>query len=103
MLVRYPDDGPNKLVGTSQADSPLYLFVSSKNDGNAAELAGPDGTLRMWARSALPTAAGGGLSISLGIPRDVLLATADEELRQALIILGTVSLLAFLSALLLAE
>jgi diguanylate cyclase (GGDEF)-like protein len=103
VMVALPDNGPAKMAGTAQPDSPLYRFVSSKQGGDTAELAGADGKLWIWARSELPTAAGGGLSISLGIPRDALLSTADRELRQALIMLGSVTLLAFLTAMLLAE
>jgi diguanylate cyclase (GGDEF)-like protein len=103
VMALHPDDGPKKLAGSSQADSALYRFVRSEQSGDTAELAGPDGRLKIWARSVSPVAAGSGLRIALGIPRDVLLANADQNLRRALSILGIGSLLAFLAALLFAE
>ena len=103
VMTRHPDNGPKKLAGSSQADSALFRFVRSEQNEDAAELAGPDGTQKIWARSVLPGAAGTGSRITLGIPRDVLLAKADRDLREALIILGIGSLLALLAALLFAE
>lgn len=103
LMVRAPDDGPRKLAGTVQADSPLYRYVQSAPAGATAELPGPDGIVKFWAHSVLPGASGAGMRIALGIPRAVLFAQADAVLRQALILLASVSLLAFLGALLVAE
>jgi diguanylate cyclase (GGDEF)-like protein len=103
VMARHPDDGPKKASGSSRADSALYRFARSEKIGDTAELAGPDGTLKIWARSVLPVAAGSLLLITLGIPHDVLLAQADRDLGEALAILGIGSLLAFLGALLFAE
>ncbi|MEO8751164.1 MAG: EAL domain-containing protein [Casimicrobiaceae bacterium] len=103
LMVRNSDTGPKKLAGTPQADAPLFRFVQSARAGDTAELPGPDGTLKVWARSSLSIAPGRALHIALGIPRDVLLAKADHDLRQALTILATVTVLTFLAALLFAE
>ncbi|MBK8738070.1 MAG: EAL domain-containing protein [Betaproteobacteria bacterium] len=103
LMLRVPDDGPRKLAGTAQADSTLYRYVQSAPAGATAELPGPDGTVRFWAHSVLPVASGAGLRIAVGIPRAVLFEEADALLRQALILLASVSLLVFIGALLLAE
>jgi diguanylate cyclase (GGDEF)-like protein len=103
MIVRHPDSGAKKLAGSSQAQSALYRFVRTQDAGETAELPGPDGATKIWALGVLPGAAGGGMRITLGIPRDVLLAKANQEMRRALGILVAATLLAFLGALLFAE
>jgi diguanylate cyclase (GGDEF)-like protein len=103
VLTRNPDDGPTKLAGSASADSPLYRFVRAAKTAQTAELAGPDGKRKIWAVSAPDDASGSGLRIALGIPRELLLAKADRKMRTALALLGGVSLLAFIAALLFAE
>lgn len=103
LMVRVPDDGPRKLAGTAQVDSALYRHVQSAPAGATAELPGPDGIVKFWAHSMLPGASGAGLRIALGIPRAVLFEKADALLRQALMLLASVSLLVFIGALLVAE
>ncbi len=103
VMARYPDGQPQKLAGSQLADSDLYRFASAEHPGTIAELPGPDGTLKMWAVSSLPAAAGSGLRITLGVPRSTLLARADQHLRQALALLAGVTLFAFAGALLFAE
>ena len=103
VMARYPDDAPKKLAGSGQAQSALYRFVHAGASRAGTELPAPDGTVKIWALGVLPTSAGGGVRLTLGIPRDVLLADADNRLRQALAILAGASLLAFLAALTFAE
>jgi diguanylate cyclase (GGDEF)-like protein len=103
VMARHPDDGPKKLAGGSHADSAMFRFVRSEETNRVAELPSLDGTLKIWARSVLPVAADSGLRITMGIPRDVLLAKADRDLHEALIILGIGSLLALVGSLLFAE
>jgi len=103
LLVRHPEEGPRKLAGTSLADSALYRFVQTEKAGETAELPGPDGAVKIWASNELAVSGVSGLRITLGIPRDLLLAKADQDLRRALIVLTSVSLIAFLVALLFAE
>jgi diguanylate cyclase (GGDEF)-like protein len=103
VMARHPEDGPKKLAGMSMADSPLYRFVRSVRAGDTAELAGPDGTPKIWALSVLPEEVSGGMRITLGVPRDVLLAEANHDLRQALTSLVIATLLSIFLALLFAE
>jgi diguanylate cyclase (GGDEF)-like protein len=103
VMARHPDDGPAKLAGKSLADSALYRFVRSEQTGDTAELAGPDGTLKIWALSMPAGEIGGGTRITVGIPRDVLLAEADLGVRHALTNVAAASLVAILAALLFAE
>jgi diguanylate cyclase (GGDEF)-like protein len=103
VMARHPDDGPAQLAGKLLADSALYRFVRSEQSGDTAELAGPDGTRKIWALSVLPEEISGGMRVTLGIPREVLLAEADQDVRRALTNLAAASLLAILAALLFAE
>jgi diguanylate cyclase (GGDEF)-like protein len=103
VMARHPDDGPRKLAGSSQADSVLYRFVRMKQTGDTAELAGPDGIVKLWAVSALPSPAGTGLRVAVGVSPHILLAKADQDLRESMSILGIGSLVAFAGALLFAE
>ncbi len=103
LMARLPDDGARKLAGTAQAQSALYGFVRAGQSGDTAELPGPEGTEKIWALSVLPLATGGGLRMTLGIPRDVLVAKADRDLARALSALAIGSLLAVLAALWFAE
>jgi diguanylate cyclase (GGDEF)-like protein len=103
LMARFPDDGPKKLAGTAQPDSALYRFVQSDRNTDSAELPGPDGVHKIWVASALGLPDNSGLRIALGIPRERLHAKADEDLKQALISLALVTLLAIGAALLFAE
>jgi diguanylate cyclase (GGDEF)-like protein len=103
IMVRRPDPGAKKLAGAQQAGSPLFRFASTGRAGDTAELAGPDGTPRIWALGVLENPSGTGLRLTAGITREVLLAEADRELRQALSFLAVATLLAFAGALLIAE
>jgi len=103
IMVRRPDPGTSKLAGTQQAGSPLFRFAREGRAGDTATLPGPDGEERIWALGVLESPAETGLRITAGITRDVLLAEANHELRQALGFLAAATLLAFAGALLIAE
>jgi diguanylate cyclase (GGDEF)-like protein len=103
LMVRQPDGGAKKLAGSAQPASALFRFVGPEQAEETAELPGPDGSVKIWARGVLPVGADGGLRFTLGIPGEVLHAETDRTLRRALTTLATVTLLVFFCALLLAE
>jgi diguanylate cyclase (GGDEF)-like protein len=103
LMVREPEDGEAKLAGKAFAASEVFRFAASMDAGATAELPDLDGVHRIWAGGAMPQTRGSGLRITLGVPRDVLLAKADADLRTALAVLIGISLLASLSAWLVAE
>jgi len=103
VMVGLPDEGAKKLAGSSLPNSPLFRFASASRAGDTAALPGPDGAERIWALGILDKPAGTGLRITAGITREVLLAAANQELRQALGVLAAATLLAFAGALLIAE
>ncbi len=103
VMVRHPDSGAKKLAGSSLKDAPLFRFARDSRAGDTASLPGPDGAERIWALGILEGPADTGLRITAGITRDVLLAEADRELRQAMGLLAAATLLAFVGALLIAE
>ena len=103
LMVREPDSGGAKLAGKALAASEVFRFAASMDAGATAELPGLDGVRHIWALGALPQTKGSGLRITLGVPREELLAEAEGELRTALAMLIGISLLAFLGAWLIAE
>jgi diguanylate cyclase (GGDEF)-like protein len=103
LMARKPETGGPSLVGKEFAAAELFLFAAATDAGAAAELPGVDGVPRVWARSALREPGGGGARITLGIPRAVLTAEANKGLRDSLLLLIGVALLAFTGAWFVAE
>ena len=69
----------------------------------SAALPGLDGVHRVWALGVMPEPRGGGARIVLGVSQDLLVAKANRNLRNALVLLFFVSLLAFTLAWYVAE
>ena len=103
LMAHKPDGGDAVFVGKEFAASELFRFAATGRAGTAAELPGPDGVSRVWALGVMPEPRGGGARITLGIPREVLVAQANKSLRDALALLLGVSLLAFAGAWYIAE
>jgi len=104
LLLRLPDPGPVKLVGNRDGETPLYRFVRSDLKKNeVAELRGPDGVHKTWARSGLPDAGEGGVWMAVGVPHDSLLAEANGLFRRELMYLAVISLITLMVALVFAE
>ncbi len=103
LMVRKPDAGRTDLVGKDFAASELFLFTASQDSGAWATLPGADGVRRVWALGVLPEPRGGGARMVLGISQEMLVAEANRNLRDALILLLGISLLAFIVAWYVAE
>src|SRR3990172_605503 len=96
VLTWHPDG--EKLRGTSIADSPLFRFARERRGEEVREFTEVGGASRIWAVSALPEFPEAGLHVLVGVSRNDLLAAANRNFRQALAILGVVSLLVFAGA-----
>jgi diguanylate cyclase (GGDEF)-like protein len=103
LMVSAPAAGGEAFAGKQFAQSELFRFAQASKPGAAAEVAGLDAARRVWALGVLPEPEGAGARITLGLPRDVLVAEAEEEFREALALLCGFSLLAFIGAWLVAE
>jgi signal transduction histidine kinase len=86
VLARHPD-GP-KYIGKSLADHAVVKRMLERKE-QTFEMAGDDGTLRLYAVSQV----GDGLVVSVSIPLSVAFAHANEVLARNLIILGLVAML----------
>ena len=94
VLARSPAD--EALVGLSQHDSALFSRLQA-GAGETLDATGLDDVRRMYAF----TRVGNGENsayLTLGIPRDVVFAAANEGLRRNLTLLGTTAVLALLVA-----
>ena len=98
VMARQPESGSELQVGKAFPASDVFGFVRSQTHGDSAELTGLDGVLKIWALGMPLQTRDTGLRISLGVPRQELIAQADRDLRQALLRLAAVSLLAFFGA-----
>ena len=96
ILTWHPEG--EKLRGTSIADSPLFRFARERHGEDVREEIEIGGVSRIWAASALPEFPEAELHVLVGVSRNDLLAAANRNFRQALAILGVVSLLVFAGA-----
>lgn len=102
-ILSWNPDG-DKLRGSSVADSPLHRFARQEREGvHVQRDIEVGGVSRIWAVSALPEFPEAGLRILVGVSKSDLFAAANENLRQALVTLAVVLLLAFAGAWALAE
>lgn len=102
-ILSWNPDG-DKLRGSSVADSPLHRFARQEREGvHVQRDIEVGGVSRIWAVSALPEFPEAGLRILVGVSKSDLLTAANENLRQALVTLAVVLLLAFAGAWALAE
>jgi len=93
VLVGFPD--PDKWVGKSMSETPLVQTILSQGEGTA-ELLGMDGVARLYGFS--PLGDTGGAYVSIGIPKDVAFAAANQILFRNLAGMGIVATLALLAA-----
>ncbi|MEO8303307.1 MAG: EAL domain-containing protein [Betaproteobacteria bacterium] len=103
VIAHKPDAGDGKVAGREFARSELFRFVESPAPGAAAELPGLDGVPKVWARGVVPEPRGGGVRITLGLPREVLVANADRVFRDAMTVLIAISLLVLVAVSYVAE
>ncbi len=103
LMVHKPDGARADLVGKDFSTSELFRFVASDYADMAATLPSVEGVSMVWARGIIPEPHNGGARIVLGIPQGVLVEKANRDLRNALILLIGVTLLAFIIAWYVAE
>ena len=103
-VVLVAPNGPNwtKQTGDSIADSEVFQGAAGKA-GIAREVTGIDGRKQFWVAAETPDFREAGIYVMVGMPRDGLVAAANKQLYEDLIVLGLVSLLLFAGVWTLAE
>lgn len=97
ILVRYP--GSARAVGRTISEAPLLTAIRAARGSGTAMAAGPDGIVRIFAFTRLPTAPEGGeIYVAVGIPRVVAYAEFRRALVGNLALEGVVTVLGLLAA-----
>ena len=97
ILGRYPD--PEKWIGQSRRDAPLTRTILTQRRAGTAEATGLDGVPRLYAFAPLHEGvAGGGVYLSVGIPRAIAFADINRILTHTFVGLALVTLLVLAAA-----
>ena len=97
ILGRYPD--PEKWIGQSRRDAPLTRIILAQRRADTAEATGLDGVPRLYAFAPLLEGlAGGGVYLSVGIPRAIAFADINRILTHTFVGLALVTLLVLAAA-----
>ena len=97
ILSRYPD--PEKWIGQSRRDAPLTRIILAQRRAGTAEATGLDGVPRLYAFAPLlEGVAGGGVYLSVGIPRAIAFADINRILTHTFVGLALVTLLVLAAA-----
>jgi len=96
ILTRFPE--PEKWVGKPMRETPLIKEVLGHHGEGTAELDGLDGVTRLYAFAPLHDGAAGNVYVSVGIPKAVAFATANQVFVHNLTMLMVVGLLALAAA-----
>ncbi|MDO8878997.1 MAG: EAL domain-containing protein [Pseudolabrys sp.] len=92
-----------KPVGTSIAGTDLFQLAVGQSGGQAREVTGFEGRRQFWAAADTPAVRDAGLYVLVGMPRDGLVAAANNRLYEDFAIVGIVALLLFAGVWTLAE
>ena len=93
IVARYPD--PWQWIGTVL---PPNIRAMLAQDEGTAEVAGVDGTRRLYAFTQVGGASEVGMYVGIGIPTQVAFAAANRRLERNLVTLGVVTLLMLVAA-----
>ena len=97
ILSRYPD--PEKWIGQSRRDAPLTRIILTRRSADTAEETGLDGVPRLYAFAPLlEGVSGGGVYLSVGIPRAIAVAGINRILTHTFVGLALVTLLVLAAA-----
>jgi diguanylate cyclase (GGDEF)-like protein/PAS domain S-box-containing protein len=97
ILSRYPD--PEKWIGQSRRDAPLTRLILARRGAGTAEETGLDGVPRLYAFAPLLEGiSGGGVYLSVGIPRAIAFAGINRILTHTFVGLALVTLLVLAAA-----
>jgi len=99
MIAGYAGANVKSNAGQSFAGSELFKFAQSGKPGDTTELTGLRGLRRIWAVGSLHQTWKDGPILLLGVPTAELVADAETSMRNALVLIALVSLLAFVAAL----
>ncbi|MBI5710805.1 MAG: cache and HAMP domain-containing protein [Candidatus Eisenbacteria bacterium] len=95
ILARYPE--PERWVGRLLPEAPSVRAVLAQGAGTAV-VRGLDGVTRLWSFNPIPGGPEASAYVAFGLSRDAAYARADRVLRQSLLVLAAVLVLALLAA-----
>ncbi len=95
ILARYPE--PERWVGHLLPEVPSVRAVLAQGAGTAV-VRGLDGVMRLWSFNPIPGGPEASAYVALGLSRDAAYAQADRVLRQSLLVLAMVLVVALLAA-----
>jgi diguanylate cyclase (GGDEF)-like protein len=96
ILARHPD--PWRWVGQRLPEAPVVLAAVAEQGEGTAEVAGADGVVRLLGIAPVSGPAGARRAyLSVALPRDPVFASANRSLRQDLLGLGLVTLVAIVA------
>ena len=95
IVVHHPQ--PEEWVGQTLPEAPLIMAIRSVDEGKV-EVAGLDDMTRLYAFTPLRSSMSAGLSLAIGLPKQVAFGEADRIWTRNLTVLGVVSLLALIAA-----
>jgi diguanylate cyclase (GGDEF)-like protein len=97
ILARHPD--PSRWLGQRLPEAPVVSAALAEGGDGTAEVAGPDGIVRLFGFAPVPGPSGGRRAyLSVALPRAAAFAEADRTLWRNLAGLGRVAVLAMLAA-----
>lgn len=96
ILARLPES--DKWVGKNMHASPLFSAILANQRGGTAEERGLDGVARLHAFAPLHNSSAGNVYVSVGIPKAVAFAAANEDFARNLALLLLVAALALIAA-----
>lgn len=96
ILARHPE--PEKWVGKPMAEAPLIKQMLGPHGEGTAELEGLDGVTRLYAFAPLHDGPSGSAYVSVGVPKAVAFAAANEIFQRNIALLIVVALLALAAA-----
>jgi signal transduction histidine kinase len=96
ILARYPD--PEKWVGHSSTETPIYRIVLRQNKEGTAEALGEDQVSRLYSFVPLSGVPDQDMFLIVGIPTAVAYAELNQTLTRDLVALGVVAALALAAA-----
>ncbi len=102
VLARYPEG--DKWVGKKVSDTPVYQAILAQKGQGKAEVKGADGILRYYVFMPAGAVSGNaGLTVSVGIPKEVLFADIEQTFLRDFTLLFIVGVLTVVGALVIGE
>jgi len=96
VLARHPD--PEQYVGTNMPHFPVFKALIAQGGAGTAELVSYDGEPRIYAFSPFAETLGDPIYLWISLPKKTVMAGADRQFTQALILISVLIILTFTAA-----